>query len=285
MQTTARSLILDLLSTLRRGTMPVRALVEAGAVLDIAENNIRVALARLYASGRIERDERGRYRLGPAVAAMSGQIRSWRDLTGKTRAWSGEWLAIHETKLGRGLARRRRAGALRLLGFRELAPGLCVRPDNLRASTAAIREQLMQLTDPSVDASLGRIFVARDLDPLSDLEAHSLWDADALTREARQATERLGASASQLGERSGNEAMVETFLVGGRVLRQLLRHPLLPAEILDPEPLALLLDEMKRYDKIGRACWAPFLARHEVPHRGLPLDSQRSAQDLIPAPH
>ena len=55
MQTTARSLILDLLSTLRRGTMPVRALVEAGALLGIEENNIRVSLARFYASGRIER--------------------------------------------------------------------------------------------------------------------------------------------------------------------------------------------------------------------------------------
>ena len=57
MHPTARSLILDLLSTLRRGTMPVRALVEAGALLGIEENNIRVSLARLYASHRIERDE------------------------------------------------------------------------------------------------------------------------------------------------------------------------------------------------------------------------------------
>jgi hypothetical protein len=69
------------------------------------------------------------------------------------------------------------------------------------------------------------------------------------------------------------------------VLRQLVRHPLLPAEILDPEPLAALLAEMKRYDAIGRACWAPFLARHDVPHRALPLDSRQSSLDLVPAPH
>ena len=90
MQTTARSLILDLLSTLRRGTMPVRALVEAGALLGIEENNIRVSVTRLDASGRIERDERGRYRLGPAVAALSGQLRSWRDLNDRTRRWRGD---------------------------------------------------------------------------------------------------------------------------------------------------------------------------------------------------
>lgn len=292
MQTTARSLILDLLSTLRDGTMPVRALVEAGAVLGIGENNMRVSLARLYASGRIERDERGRYRLGPAVAAIGGQIQSWRDLTGRTRSWSGDWLAVHESKLVRGAARRRRQGALNLLGFREWAPGLSLRPDNLRGGIATIRAQLTQLATSTLDPSsedlttvyLGRVFIARDLDPLSDLEARSLWDAEALTREARDSTARLRESAAQLGDRRNEQGMIETFLVGGRVLRQLMRHPLLPAEILDPEPLESLLAEMKRYDKLGRDCWAPFLARHEVPHRALPLDSRRSSQDLIPDP-
>lgn len=290
MQTTARSLILDLLATLRRGTMPVRALVEAGHVLGIEENNIRVSLARLYASGRIERDERGRYRVGPAVEAISGQIRSWRDLAGRTQSWSGHWVAVHQTKLGRGPARRRRENALALLGFRELAPGFSLRPDNLRGGVTALRRQLIELAsaatpDGTTGTALGRVFIAGDFDPRSDLEARSLWDADALIREARDSTVRLRESAEQLAGRPNDEAMVETFLVGGGVLRQLLRHPLLPAEILDPEPLATLLAEMKRYDELGRACWAPFLARHEVPHRALPLDSRRSAQDLVPAPH
>lgn len=31
---------------------------------------------------------------------------------------------------------------------------------------------------------------------------------------------------------------------------------------------------MKRYDEIGRGHWAAFLARHDVPHRALPLDSR-----------
>jgi phenylacetic acid degradation operon negative regulatory protein len=225
---------------------------------------------------------------------MSGQIRSWRELTGRTQAWSGDWVAVHQTKLGRGPVRRRREKALTLLGFRELAPGFSIRPDNLRGGVAALRARLGELASPSSaaigdsaeigDAS-GRVFLARDFDPTSDLEARSLWDADALAREARDSTVRLRESADEIAGWPIEEAMVETFLVGGGVLRQLLRHPLLPAEILDPEPLATLLAEMKRYDELGRACWAPFLARHEVPHRALPLDSRRSAQDLVPAPH
>lgn len=291
MHTTARSLILDLLSTLRRGSMPVRALVEAGALLDIEENNIRVGVARLYASGRIERDERGRYRLGPAVAGISSQLRSWRDLTARTQSWHGQWAAVHQPRRGRGSERRRRERALILLGFRELSPGFSLRPDNLRGGIAALRIQWARLgsaLDPNgipVEAGFGRVFAVRDLDPVTDLEARRLWDADTLTREARQSRARLRESAAGLDRLSEEEAMVETFLVGGAVLRQLVGHPLLPAEILDPEPLEALLAEMKRYDALGRSCWAPFLARHEVPHRAraLPLDSRRDALDLVMA--
>jgi len=262
--------------------MPVRALAEAGAVLHIEENNIRVSLARLYASGRVERDERGRYRIGPAVEAISLQVRSWRDLSRRTQSWSGGWITVHQPKLGRGPSRRRRDRALALFGFRELAPGLSIRPDNLRDNVTDLRARLVDL---AAGDSIGRVFIAREFDPASEFEARSLWDAELLIREARDSTSRLRESAMRLVDQPTHEAMLESFLVGGRVLRQLLRHPLLPAEILDPEPLATLLTEMKRYDKLGRAFWAPFLARHGVPHRAFPLDSRRSAQDLVPAPH
>ncbi len=280
-QPTARSLVLDLLSTLRRGTMPVRALVEAGALLGIEENNVRVSLARLYASGRIERDERGRYRLGPAVAAISGRLRSWRELGQRQRAWRGDWLAVHCARLGRGPARRRRERALELLGFRELETGFSLRPDNLRGGLSAAREQLVSLATgvDATDTALGRVFLVRDLDPASDLEARSLWDAAALADDCRTSLGDLRESEARLSQLSDEEAMVESFLVGGRVLRQLMRHPLLPPEILDPAPLAELLEAMKRYDAVGRDAWARFLSRHDVPHRALPLDSRDAAGD------
>ena len=285
MQPTARSLILDLLSTLRRGTMPVRALVEAGNLLGIEENNIRVSLARLYASHRIERDDRGRYRLGPAVAAIRGQLRNWRDLDSRVRDWNGEWLAVHQPRLGRGPARRRRERALGLLGFRELETGFSLRPDNLRGGLTEVRAQLVALASgpDARDRTLGRVFIVRDLDASSDLEVRSLWDAAAIAQEARSAIESLHESESRLSSLPNDEAMVETFLVGGRVLRQLIRHPLLPAEILAPEPLSNLLTAMRRYDGLGRDSWAIFLARHDVPHRALPLDSRQSTLDFIPA--
>ena len=74
---TGKSLTLDLLSTLRGGSMPIAALVAAGEVFGLGEGSIRVAVTRLLAAGQIERDERGRYRLGPAVAvAGAAALRS-----------------------------------------------------------------------------------------------------------------------------------------------------------------------------------------------------------------
>ncbi len=53
MRPTAKSLILDLLSTARGGVMPVRALVAAAALFEIGENGVRVELARLSARGLV----------------------------------------------------------------------------------------------------------------------------------------------------------------------------------------------------------------------------------------
>ncbi|MFK7895019.1 MAG: hypothetical protein AB8G23_04235 [Myxococcota bacterium] len=299
MQPTARSLILDLLSTLRKGSMSVRALVEAAHLLGIEENNVRVSLARLYASGRVERDERGRYRLGHAVAAMSHRLRSWRDLDTRTEEWNGDWIAVHRAKLGRGPARRRCEKAFELLGFRDLEPGLAIRPNNLRGGVSSVREQLIALAlGPVSEANassgrepgqtavgrglLGRIFITSEFDPSSDLEARSLWDADGLAGETKTETKALAASLDRLSALSSAEAMTETFLVGGRVLRFLMRHPLLPEPILAPAPLAMLLEQMREYDRRGRDAWATFLAEHDVPHRGLPLDSR--SESIAPAP-
>ena len=61
MDLTPKRLILDLLATVPQSSMPVGALVAAGYLFGISENNIRVTLARLRAARMIDTDERGRY--------------------------------------------------------------------------------------------------------------------------------------------------------------------------------------------------------------------------------
>jgi len=265
----AGSLVLDLLSTLRHGSMPVRALVAAGGLFEIESNSVRVALARLLAQGLVERDERSLYRLGSAAGAIERQVTSWRNLTEKTRPWDGGWIAAHGVPSGERGSGRRSGRALRFLGFRPLAASLSVRPDNLVGGVAGARETLtaLGLSTSVLVASL------RELDLASEQRARGLWDREALEvgyRDACLALERSGGRFSSLSPR---EAMVESFLLGGWVIRQLALDPLLPEEICPSAGRSALLGAMRRYDRIGRAAWAEFLDRYGVRHA-------RGAQDL-----
>jgi len=265
----AKSLILDLLSTLRAGSMPVRALVEAGELFGLADNTVRVALARLVAAGRVERDERGRYRLGRTAGAVQARVSSWRRHHERLAAWSGDWLLVRRNRPRRGGAGARQSDrALRLLGFRELEPGLSLRPDNLVGGVAVVRDQLRArgLEAGALVAGL------RDLDAVSDRRARTLWDAQALCAAYATSRRELADSAARLPSLSRPAAMVETFLMGGRVLRQLILDPLLPEAIVPSAPRRELVEAMRAYDRLGRSCWAEFLSGFDVPHFRNPVD-------------
>jgi phenylacetic acid degradation operon negative regulatory protein len=269
--TTTRALVLDLLSTLRRGAMPVRALVAAGALFAISENSVRVALARLLAEGLIERDERGAYRLGPHAQAVSRQVTSWRTLDARIRRWTGGWLGVHTAGLGH-VARaqlRRRERALDWLGFRELRPGLSVRPDNLADGVDGARRRLHAL---GLESS-APVFELTGFDPATAESAASLWDTDGLVAGYRRARLALERSERILGALPERRAMVESFELGGAAIRQLALDPLLPDALLPSDERAALLDTMRRYDRAGRACWSRFMRGFGVlPHPEAPAD-------------
>jgi phenylacetic acid degradation operon negative regulatory protein len=302
----AKSLILDLLSTLRRGSMPVRALVEAAALLGVAEGSVRVALTRLLAAGLVERDERGSYRLGAGAQAVSERVAGWRRLDERVRAWNGAWLAVlaavpssraavpsgraavpsgrAAVPSGRGAvpsgrgARAAHARALRLLGFRELARGVAVRPDNLAGGIDAVRAELARL-----GLAPGAIVAAlRELDEITEARARSLWDAGALVAGYRRGVRSLDTSRRRLATRSGPDAMVESFRLGGAMLRLLALDPLLPEPIVPAAERAAFVQAMRRYDDAGRACWSAFLARHGVRHRRAPADTSALVRGGLP---
>jgi phenylacetic acid degradation operon negative regulatory protein len=269
-QTTSSSFILDLLATLKEGSMPVRALVAAGHCFGIGGNSLRVALARLLARGRVERDARGHYRLGPGAEPMRQQVSSWRRLTTSRRSWDGSWLMIHLPTGPEAAQRRRSQQALRFVGLRPLSPSLQVRPDNLRGGVEAAREKFRGLgLEPSA-----LVFVARGLDPESDARARRLWDVQALETAYASSLEEIERSTRRLPELSEAEGMVESFLLGGRVIRQLVLDPLLPDEILPAATRDAMVAAMRDYDRAGRRCWARFLDRYGVPHLRAPADTR-----------
>jgi phenylacetic acid degradation operon negative regulatory protein len=254
--------------------MPVAALVQAGALFSLAEGSIRVALSRLLADGRIERDERGHYRLGAASEPVQSLVAGWRQLDRRTRAWDGRWIGVQApTGSARRGAARDVARALRLLGFEPLSPGLHVRPANLREGVTGVRETLRELGLP--EAAL--VFELGALDAVSDARARSLWDAADLDRRYRAARADLARSAERLPTLPTERAMTESFLLGGRVLQQLVLDPLLPAPLVDEGERRALLEAMRAYDRLGRNAWADFLGRFGVPHRAAPADTRWAA--------
>ena len=259
----ARSFVLDLLSTLRRGAMPVRALVEAATLFGIAEGSVRVALTRLLGDALIERDERGLYRLGQAAAPVQGRVAAWRDLEARLQPWSNGWVGVLDAgvaKRSSRAAQRRSDRALDLTGFRSFARGLALRPDNLAGGVAQLREELSAL-----GLAPGAVVCAlHELDSVSDARARRLWDADGLVAQYRRHRQRIDTSTRRLRTRSAEVAMVESFRVGGAALRVLARDPLLPEPIVASAERRALLDAMIEYDAMGRASWSEFMARHGV---------------------
>ncbi len=250
--------------------MPVRALVAAAALFSMGSNRVRVALARLVAEGWVIPDGRGHYRLGQRSQTIRAQVRNWRRFGGLVRAWDGGWAGVHTAALapGRSRARRRHEQALRLLGFRTLARGLEVRPDNLVGGIAAVRDPLDALgLDPACV-----VFRIDALAEQTEVRARALWDVDALRAAYRRSRQELADSERRLARLGPKHAMVETFLLGGRVLRQLALDPLLPDEICPRAERDELVDAMRRYDRSGRACWSELLRRFGVPHLRAPVD-------------
>lgn len=253
--------------------MPVAALVRAGALFGLAEGSVRVALSRLLADGRVERDERGRYRLGAAAEPIRAVVGGWRQLDRRTRPWSGRWIGVQDAERRPKRAARRPGQALRLLGFERLAPGLRVRPANLVDGVDGVRATLHALGLPP-DAL---VFELGALDPDADARARGLWDATALERGYRESREALARSAARLPGLSEEEAMVESFREGGRVIQQLVLDPLLPEPLVDVETRRALVAALRDYDRLGRDAWAGFLGRYDVPHRGAPADTGLAA--------
>jgi phenylacetic acid degradation operon negative regulatory protein len=222
----------------------------------------------MQSNGLVQRDARGRYRRGPASQALQARVASWRRLHEEIAEWDGSWTAVYRTRQSGRAAQRRSARALRLLGFRALEPGLDIRPDNLAGGVDAMRRQLDLL-----GLEAGALVVGlQSLDRVSDRRARRLWNARELSDAHAESRRRLAQSVAGLPKLSIEAAMVETFLLGGSVLRQLVLDPLLPEAVAPKAPRQMLLEDMRAYDRLGRSCWAPFLARFDVPHLDNPVD-------------
>lgn len=256
MAPTAKSLILELLVAAAGAALPARAAVVACALFDISENNARVALVRLSASGLIEAAGRGAYRLAEGATELAREVASWRTAEETVRVWKGGYVAVHSGALGRTDrgALRGRLRALSMLGFAELERGLHVRPDNLSGGVEGVRARLHGL---GLERGAS-VFAASAFAPDVEARAVGLWDGKALTasyEKSRVQIERWLARAPQL---EPDVAARESFLLGSRAIRQIVYDPLLPPPFVDVEARRAFGHAMKEMDREGRRIWRRF---------------------------
>jgi len=260
MNVSAKAVVLEVLSageSIYKGTLPVRSLVQAASVFDIAENSVRVAIVRLRAEGLLESPARGEYQLGPSAQMVNDKIHGWRTVSSRVDGWDGSWVAAFTADLSRTdrPALRRRLRALRYLGFEELKPGLFLRPNNLTPGVDGIRDELIAL---GLDSGAS-VFRAQQLDSDAERRARAMWDTSTLEEAYVKLHGEITLGMDRLEKLPLNDALREVFLLGREGIRQVVLDPLLPDPLIDEHRRSQMVAILQDYCDRGLDLWARFL--------------------------
>lgn len=248
-----RRFLLKLLFAAEGQTLTAREMLASGEVLGFTPNSLRVALVRLTSEGLIASAARGVYCLGPEAAVLAEDAGLWRLGEQRVRPWSGEWILVHTGALARidRTALRRRARVLDLLGLKEYARGLYVRPDNLVGGVAAVRARLRQLgLEPEASVIVAREFEAAELECIQ-----KLWDGRALSRHYQRTRLQLEKLLARAQDVEIQVAAREVFRAGDDAIRTLIYDPLLPEPLVDVAARAAFTDTVLRFDDAGHRIW------------------------------
>ncbi len=253
MKPRAKNLILDLLLAMDGAPISAQDAIRACSLFGLTANNVRVSLARLAAENLIEGAGRASYRLGPAALQLAGEVATWRAAEQRMRPWNGDFVAVFTGDLGRSdrAALRRRKRALDMLGFAEFRRGLYLRPDNIEKDLSGVRQRLRNL---GLEARAS-VFLANGWDEATQNTLAELWNTEQLNAHYRHLRGQLLDWLERCGELDPVEAARESFLLGGRAIRQVVFDPLLPAPFIDVAARHAFLAAVKRYDAAGRAIW------------------------------
>jgi phenylacetic acid degradation operon negative regulatory protein len=254
---TPKRLILSLLSAPTLETIEVGHLVQWGQLFGIEPSATRVAVGRLAKQGFITAVARGIYTIGPQGSLMAQTASHWAEVENRIGPWSGGWIVVHTSHLGRAdkTALRARERAFRLNGFAELVSGLWCRPDNLAQALDLSRHELIAIgLEPAAV-----VMQATALPGVESEELYALWPRAELEAGYREYIAAMAASEKRLAKMSNDEAARETFLVGEAVIRRINADPLLPAQMVDIRARRRLIEQMVRYNELGRSVWEEFL--------------------------
>ena len=253
---TARRLLLELVTARPRHSFSIAALCRAGEIVGFSAPSIRMAVTRLSEEGTLERDG-GSYTLHPQALLASPHVQNWATRHTTRIHWSGTWAAVDNSTTARTdrTALRHHDRALSMLGFRVWRGTLHIRPDNLTGGIDTLRSTL-QATGMASDAI---VFGVHHVDADSDSGLRKLWDTDALVARLEQKASALAESKDRLPELTSEEFAHESLVLGSEAISMLLRDPLLPDELCDPEPYRRLVEITRDYQNTAQDIWGRLL--------------------------
>lgn len=254
---TANTLIFDLFQVHGAPCLAVADLMRAAQLFGVQEAALRVALTRLLKQGRLTNPQRGLYVLGGADGMPLEQAERWLARERRVPAWQGAWLAVSDGQILRSDKSlwRRHQRALGLRGFRRLAEGFYLRPDNLHDGIPALHAELLGLGMAEQALLLG---VDR-LDAASQRRSRELWEGARLSLHYARLIERLDASQRQLAALPAAEALRQSLVLGHEAVCCLLHDPLLPAELLGGDLRVRLVQRTRQYHAAAQRQWRRFL--------------------------
>lgn len=257
---TPKSMVLDLMRVAAPEPCSVRALIDVGSLFGFEANAVRVAVARLNSRGLVEPMRRGWYRFAVRAQPLSAFVEQWRLGERRMIPWRGDWLAVWQPRSRTRKVQARDEAALRRLGFVPGPSPLRLRPNNLASRVDGTRERL---------ASLGlsdgaELFVMSEISSALRRELGRAWPGRRIRNEQRRACTELRASAERLEALDHDQALVETFMLGGAAIRLLSLDPLLPDELVDGSERRELTEQMLHYDRLGRDLWRQAIDRAKL---------------------
>lgn len=261
-QITPKTIILDVLRLTRGNHCQSAKLIAVGELFDFTASSIRVALTRLLTAGKIEADGSSGYRMSSNTDLLSDYIEQWRLGDLRRGEWQTDgWLMVLLPSNPDRAIRTLSQTTLQFFGFRKARNKVWVRPNNLLHPLNELRA-LYQLVGLEHAALL---FKANDIPyPEQFIWESTLWNSEKLQCSYEQQLIKLTKSKARLEKLTINDALRESFMIGGETINLLVKDPLLPDEMFCTPKREELRHAMCDYDACGHKIWTQFMGNATV---------------------
>ena len=108
------------------------------------------------------------------------------------------------------------------------------------------------------------MFIASDFDAEREGRLGTLWESEALNQRYLRQREQLERWLEKADQLELEDAARESFLLGGRAIRQIVFDPLLPAPLVNAEARHDFIATVKKFDRAGHTLWQRLYQQHPL---------------------